>query len=276
MTDRRRELILYHQGCADGFGAAWAAWKRLGDAADYRPCSHTDRPPDVRGRRVTLVDFAWPRATLLEMAEDAASLLVLDHHKTAEEDLRGLPFARFDLGRSGAVIAWEHWHDEPVPELLRYVQDKDLWRWELPESEEVSAALQSQPFDFAVWDGLDVARLREDGRAILRFQRRLVEEIAGQAGRLRVAGHDVPAVNAPVLQSYVGNRLAPGEAFALVWYELADGRRRCSLRASPPAGVDVAEIAARFGGGGHPAAAGFVLPAPADAGAFERMLNPEP
>lgn len=257
----KRPLIIYHQHCMDGFGAAFAAWKRFGDDAEYRPASYTDAPPDVAGRDVTLVDFTWPREILTRLASETRSLLVLDHHKTAEDDLRGLEYAKFDLSKSGAALAWAHWHGEPLPELIRYIQDKDLWTWALPQSEEVSAALQSHPLDFLAWDKLDVEDLKREGQAILRYQRRLVSEIAKLSGRIHLAGHTVPCVNSPVLQSYVGNALAPGHAFVLVWYETADGRRRCSLRAAPPNGIDVSEIAKRFGGGGHPSASGFVLAA---------------
>ncbi len=47
-----------------------------------------------------------------------------------------------------------------------------------------------------------------------------------------------------------------------LFVELADGRIRCSLRSRGD--VNVCEIAQRFGGGGHPSAAGTYLPAPVD------------
>ena len=253
----KKELIIYHANCADGFGAAYAAWKRLGDKADYRPAAHGTPPPAVAGRRVTIVDFSYPRRTLLAMHEKADDLLVLDHHKSALDDLEGLPFARFDLDKSGAVLAWEHWHDTPVPDLLRYVQDKDLWSWELERSAEVSAALASHPMQFELWDRLEIDDLQRDGVAILRFQDQLVAEICRSAGRRNIAGHDVPCVNSPVLQSYIGNELAKDAPFAAIWHELPDGGRRYSLRSTDPDGLDVAEIAKRFGGGGHPRAAGY-------------------
>ncbi|HNS20488.1 MAG TPA: bifunctional oligoribonuclease/PAP phosphatase NrnA [Sedimentisphaerales bacterium] len=59
---------------------------------------------------------------------------------------------------------------------------------------------------------------------------------------------------------------------AALFVELRDGRIRCSLRSRPdsqhccgtdaPSAVDVSEIAAAFGGGGHRMAAGTYLPAP--------------
>lgn len=261
MTDDR-ELILYHADCTDGFGAAFAAWQRLGARGEYLPVKHGAPPPEVTGRRVTVVDFAYPRAVLLELHGQARSLLVLDHHKTAQDDLLGLDFARFDLSKSGAMLAWEHWHDTPPPPLIRYIEDKDLWRWELPESHEVSAGLASHAMDFAIWQDLTIDDLRRDGVAILRYQTQLVNDICRLAGRREVAGVMVPCVNSPVLQSYVGNQLARGERFAAIWYELPDGSRRYSLRSEAPGGDDVAEIARRLGGGGHPRAAGFGTRAP--------------
>src|SRR5207237_3014797 len=88
---------------------------------------------------------------------------------TAEADLRDLPVAHFDMERSGAVITWEHLHQSPPPELLRYIQDRDLWRWELPHAREVLAALDSYAMDFQVWDGLEPAAMVAEGRAIERY-----------------------------------------------------------------------------------------------------------
>ena len=117
-------LILYHAECADGFGAAWAIWRRYPDA-EYRPVKHGEAPPtNLAGHHIVMVDFSYNRSTLEAMAKDAASLVVLDHHITAEQALADLPYAYFDLNKSGAVLGWEWAHDEPAPWLLRYIQDK--------------------------------------------------------------------------------------------------------------------------------------------------------
>ena len=251
-----RPLVLYHADCPDGFGAAFAAWKALGDGADYRGVSHGEPPPAVDGRRVLVCDFAYDRETTIALAGRAAELIVLDHHVSAQSELGDLPFCHFDMQRSGAMMAWEHFHREPAPELLRYVQDRDLWRNELPESEEVSAALRAWDFDFHTWDQLDMGELRAEGRALLAYQRRTVERVAAHASPVEIAGVKVPAVNSPVLQSELGDRLAQGQPFAAVWWQGAGEVARWSLR-STPEGMDVSEIAARYGGGGHRTAAGF-------------------
>ena len=125
MTD-----VWYHANCADGFGAAWSAWKILGDEANYQPVRHGDPIPEVHSAmRLAIVDFAYRRDQLLEIAEKVDTLIVLDHHRSAAKDLDGLDFARFDLNKSGARMAWEYWHPGvELPDLLAYVEDRDLWR----------------------------------------------------------------------------------------------------------------------------------------------------
>ena len=255
-------IVLYHADCIDGFGAAWAAWRRLGDGAEYVPVIHGNPPPDVTGKQVTIVDFSYSRELLLEMADKAAALRVVDHHKTAQENLAGLDFCTFDMNKSGAVLSWEHFHpDTPVPQLLLHVQDKDLWNWALPGSAEITCALRAYPFGFARWsewvDGWDTweKALHVEGAAILRYQSEVVKGVVANAGEITLAGHKVMCANTPILQSEVAGTLAEGRPFGVAWYQ-ANGRRYYSLR-SRDGGLDVAEIASHFGGGGHAKAAGF-------------------
>jgi oligoribonuclease NrnB/cAMP/cGMP phosphodiesterase (DHH superfamily) len=254
---------VYHGDCPDGFGAAFAAWKRFGGDADYVPVSHGDPPPNATGRHVLMADFAYDRGTTERLAEASASLVILDHHRSAASELAGLPYCVFDMNRSGAVMAWQYLHEVPVPSLLRYVQDRDLWSNELPESEEVSAALRAHDFDFNTWDAIDVDQLRVEGRALLRYQRRMVERIVAHATPVEILGTLVPTVNSPILQSELGDVLATGHPFAGIWWQGSGDAARWSLR-STPGGVDVSAIAARYGGGGHRTACGFKGQPPKD------------
>ena len=250
-------LILYHADCADGFGAAWAIWKRYPHAR-YHPVKHGEPPPpDLAGQHIVIVDFSYARPILEEMARSAASLVVLDHHITAEKTLADLPYAYFDLKNSGAVLGWEWAHDEPAPWLLRYIQDKDLWNWALPNSREISAALASYPFDFELWNSFQQQELERDGRAILRYENELVTKLASLAILMQFEGVTVPAVHSPLLTSQIGERLSARYPFCLIWHD-RDGRRYYSMR-SREDGADVGMIAASFGGGGHTHAAGFSI-----------------
>src|SRR5947199_8253136 len=99
------DLVLYHAECTDGFGAAWAIWKRY-PSAEFIPSDHGFPPPvSCAGRRVVLVDFSYSRPILQEMAKEATAFQVLDDDITAQEALRGLPYVHCDLHKSRAGLA---------------------------------------------------------------------------------------------------------------------------------------------------------------------------
>lgn len=257
------DLCIYHGNCADGFSAAWVVRRALGEI-EFHPGVYQDSPPDVVGKRVVLVDFSYKRPVMEKMLAEAESVLVLDHHKTAEEDLRGLPGVMFDLNKSGATLAWDFYFPaEPPPPLLRHIEDRDLWRFVLPGTREIQASVFSYPYEFDVWDRLmaaDPAKLAEDGIAIERKHHKDVAElVAALRYRMRIGGYDVPVANLPyTLTSDAGHLMAQGEPFAACYWDTPEGRV-FSLR-STKAGLDVSEIAKEYGGGGHRNASGFRLP----------------
>ena len=252
------DLVLYHAECSDGFGAAWALWKKF-PSASFLPVKHGHPPPpDLKDRRVVIVDFSYARPILETMASETKELLVLDHHITAERTLDGFSNAYFDQTKSGAVLSWEWAHGTAAPWLLQYIQDKDLWTWALPGSREINAALASYPFDFNVWDRFAQSTLEQEGRAILRYEHELVVKLAAQASMVDFQGVVVPAVQSAILTSQIGERLSPHHPFCMIWHD-RDCRRYFSMR-SRSDGTDVGRIAASFGGGGHTHAAGFSVP----------------
>lgn len=260
-------LCIYHANCTDGFAAAWAVRKHFGDGkVEFHEGRYGEAPPDVTGRRVIIVDFSYKRDVLLNMIEQSSGLIVLDHHKSAQEDLHALGFkakAYFDMNKSGAMLAWEHFHPgEPAPLLFDYIQDRDLWQFNLPSTREVTAALFSYPFDFTVWDGLIVSgipRLINEGIALVRNQRANIDAFRTALPRMIQFGHHrVPIANVPwMFASDLGGELAKGHPFAATYFDDSKGRK-FSLR-STPEGIDVSQVAAAFGGGGHRNAAGFTL-----------------
>lgn len=262
-----KKLCIYHGNCADGFGAATVIRMALGrHDVEFHAGVYGDQPPDVTGRNVILVDFSYKRPVLLEMAGKAKSILILDHHKSAELDLVDLPSnieAHFDMERSGAMMAWDYYNQgEEPPALLRHIQDRDLWRFDLEGTREIQACLFSYPYDFELWEQLlcaDLQELRKEGEAIERKHHKDIAELIEIAAyRMTIAGHDVPVLNAPYFfSSDAGHVMGEGEPFAACYWDTPDSRV-FSLRSADD-GLDVSEIAELFGGGGHAHAAGFRL-----------------
>lgn len=265
-------LVIYHDHCMDGFTAAWVVNRALAGECELLPASYSSPAPNVQGRDVLIVDFSYPRTELLRMAAEARSLLVLDHHKTAEEALADLPFATFDSERSGAGLAWDHFFPGvDRPWLVAFVEDRDLWRFALPGSRAINAYLRAIEPSLRAWDDLHRIEWVRDkntpfeqlighGSAILAHIEQTARRTAERAGSAELAGHVVPIVNAgPELASEVGNLLSRAAPFAIVWSQDATGVYHYSLRSSREFAehVDVAEVARALGGGGHRHAAGF-------------------
>lgn len=270
-----KTVVLYHGNCADGFGAAYAAWKKLGDEATYIPVTYGLTPPFDQipvGSMVYLLDFSYPRETLDRMIRAGCTVQVIDHHKTAQEALADFPGAVFDMDHSGAYLAWQFFHgtgekwQDFIPVLIKYVEDRDMWWWRLPDSREVSAALWSYPMNFDTWRHIARKLQRSvgrqnfilEGQAILRYMEQQVAMICRQARPERLDGYDIPIVNATSLWSEVGEMLLkmfPEAPFAAAYSDTRDGLRRWSLRSRGD--FDVSAVARIRGGGGHQAAAGF-------------------
>lgn len=264
-----RPLVIYHANCADGFSAAWCFWRKYGARADYVPGVYQTPPPPVRGRDVCLVDFSYKRAVVEAMIHEARSVTLIDHHKSALEDLKDLPgLAQFtDIERSGATLAWDFlFPDEPRPPLLDHIEDRDLWRFMLPGTREIQAAVFSFGYSFRKWDELmaldedGLARLAIEGAAIERKHHKDVAELLAVCQRrMVIAGHDVPVASLPyTLVSDAAHAMAEGEPFAACYWDTAAGRT-FGLRSNGD-GLDVSGVAQLYGGGGHKHAAGFSVP----------------
>lgn len=284
------DIMLYHANCADGFGAAWAAWMRWGDAVEYIPVSYGQAPPDVSGKQVLIGDFSYKRDQLADLSRNASSIVVLDHHKTAEEELSGynwggveplslrqLPpnmppcIASFDMNRSGAVMTWQFCHPgEGVPLLLSLIEDRDLWRFTMQETKPFGVWLRCEPFSFQRWNELSTElearqglnRIMGEADAMQRFFDQKVGEIARLSRRGLLDGHEVPLCNCPpMFASEVGHWLLdenPSAPFVACYSD--QGKARGYSLRSRDDRMDVAEIAKKFGGGGHRNAAGFGVP----------------
>jgi len=259
------DLVIYHANCSDGFGAAYAAWKCLGKKAVYHAAKHGSTPPDVTGKNVAILDFSYDNITIKGMIEEANDLIIIDHHKSAMVELHDISQAIFDMKHSGTILSWNFFHrgKEP-PKFLLYIEDRDLWKWELPYSKEFAASFDMIPFEFEEFLKFEDDSVFDDavkrGSYILAYSKTVVKKVCEKAKPRKYDGRDVLVVNSSHWMSEIGARLSPDCDFAVIWYYDHEERNiKVSLRAFHDH-VDVSEVARQFGGGGHKKAAGFSLP----------------
>lgn len=268
-TPLKDVVILYHGNCRDGFGAAYAAWKKFGEAASYIPLRN-DRevPKGLTGKEIYVVDYSFKKETLQNLLDKNESVVVIDHHISAKDDITAFPQNIFDNDHSGAYLTWQYFHPkEEVPTLLKYIEDHDLWKFEMDHTREFGAALGEYNMDFETWDTLNRNFLDKawfdsfirHGAIIAGFEDKLVRDIVAFRELVEFEGHECYAVNAErIYRSAVGHELAKiSEAedrapVGIVYYRY-QGAVHCSLRSNGD--FDVSEIAVRYGGGGHKNAA---------------------
>ncbi len=265
-TLKQKIVIIYHSGCRDGFGGAWAAWKKFKNKAAYIPAFDRSGPPyEFKGKEIYLIDYTYRPEVIKKLIKDGNHVTAIDHHISAKKAVKLTEQYSFSLNHSGAVLAWNYFHPgRKVPVLLRCVEDGDLWKWRLPWSKEILAAMNLKGFDFAAWGSiakeLEIGKKRkifvEQGRLLLRYEECLLNELLPNAGLVDFLGHKVFAINAPHhFTDDLGNALAKKlHSFAIVWYA-AGGKINVSLRSE--GSVDVSKIAVKFNGGGHKRSAAF-------------------
>lgn len=274
-----KPLVIYHgPSCLDGMAAAWVAWKNFGDEAEYVVGKYQEKMDvSFKDRKVYLLDFSFKRDVMIEVLGEASEVIVLDHHKSALEDLEGLDilFDNFHISHSttdlsGAVIAWLYFYDHlPVPSLLKHIQDRDLWCFNIEGTRELTSALFAKELTFKDLDNYvsvnAVEKLYDEGALLLAAHQKQVKLCIKTCYRevsLNICGkihYNVPFINCPPnLASDVGNIVAETHPFVMTYYDAAD-YRSFSLRSSKDCMIfeDVSELCKCFGGGGHLHAAGF-------------------
>jgi len=276
-------VCIYHGNCWDGLGAAWAFNRALSlDTIDgatpektlYVPASYGDVPPTLTKSNVYILDFSYPRDILIEMAEQANHITVIDHHATAERNLVDLPdnvTTVFDKSHSGTVLAWKHFMPTaaPVPQILLHIEDRDLWKFNLPDTRPLTEVLRSEPLAFKTLDKfypIPQYKLQSSinlGYDLIRVRDKQIADLIDSSMRHTVfRGYGVPILNCPPhLTSDTGNTLLARDTdipFVILYHDGKD-HRHYSLR-STDTGVDVSKIAENYGGGGHHNASGFTQP----------------
>lgn len=263
-------VVIYHGNCTDGFGAAWAAWKKLGDQAEYVPYIHGEKlPENISASLIYLLDYIPPKFYLDSLKKEDKRIIMIDHHISNQSSLVNGDEILFDLNHSGSTLAWQYFHpNEKIPVMLKYIEDVDLWKFELPKSNEIFYYLDLFEFNFDIWTKVIDAAENEavlseyikKGELLLKYNDVIVERIIARNRQSVVfEGLEVYAVNASdMFASKIGNKLSILKPpMGIVWHQ---NKKNLSISLRSDGSVDVSVIAKKYGGGGHKQAAGFEVP----------------
>ena len=292
-------LIAYHAGCIDGFTSAWVVNRVMNErglrcnlrAMEYNTDSDIKLMDELAYAGYTslyIVDFSVSVALLdaIEVIHPELKITIMDHHKTAFEKycpdltVTATTSVDFTLGntrivldnsKSGAGLCWSQFYaDEPIPNLIDYVQDYDLWKFEfgdatryvnkyLKEQLEIDPITDNWERIHTAFTDLEArANIMEQGRQLQKIHSCTVQDIASDATGINIKGHDGLAVCCPYkFVSDVGNTLAERCGTFGAVYQVSDDKNKVKWSLRSKGDFDVSAIAKQYGGGGHKNAAGF-------------------
>lgn len=286
-------VVLFHGNCQDSFMCAVLARLAFKQNCVFKACSYDEAfdeafdestLPLYSMAHVYILDFSYPVNVLLKISGYASSLTVLDHHKTFAETIKRNPDVAFTYrpiantefvyepnscgARMTSDFLCSSGYDlsECPQMLINYVEDRDLWKWQLPYSHEINEYFSTVPRTFALWKTL--MRQFQDQRDVmvtvgtnLLCQTELhVTRLASAAFPYELCGHKVWVCNTQSFQSEVGHKICelfPDAKFAAMYYDKDATTRMWSLRGRATDDFDCSEVAKKFGGGGHKKACGF-------------------
>lgn len=247
-----------------------------------------DLPEVQTGDRLIIVDFSFKGDVIENWIKQGIELIVLDHHKTAEQELarfltgnfaehllnRDKYDIRFEMEECGATLTWKYFFpNKPMPAWLSYVRDRDLWDFKLPGSEEINEAVSGMRRNFNLFAMLFLMSEQDlikfvapVGEKLLAPKRKAIADAASRHQWEDVVGYKVPLVrlnpdgSEDRLTSDICMKLYRDIPEAPFVACITNDGSYYSLRSDknkPDGGFDVGDLAKTQGGGGHRNASGF-------------------
>lgn len=269
---------VYHGSDLDGHCSGAIVKHRYPEAILY-PASYGSPFPWslIEGEdKVFMIDFSLPPEEMIRLNR-ACDLVWIDHHRimieAVEESGEKIAGTR-ETGKAGCELAWEYiFPEKPIPTFVRLLGRYDVWDHSNPEKWEKEIlpfqygvrSLNTDPIENPSWweealsrpDILETEEIINSGRAILGYLKQSDRRyMRGYAYETVFEGHRALAVNAGGTSSlFFESVYDPKRHDLMLAYCCIRGRIwGVSLYSEK---VDVAKIAMKYGGAGHPGAAGF-------------------
>jgi len=280
----KKTLILYHAQCNDGAASMWSAWKKLGDSANYLAIGKLSKQNSsilkkcLNSNHIFMCDMMLEMPEIEKIIENNITITILDHHITNIEKIKKYQFnvnvqkyiKNFsNVEKSGGGLTWDFFHKKPRPLIIDYIEDSDLWKFNLPNSKIIYTYLlqfswysNKKIIDiFNNLEKLNANELYKLSIPIYDYANSIIKKNLNRVGKCLVLNtYEVPILNTSQFISETGNIMAKNEKFAIIWSMNNNGSIRVSLR-SDKNGINVGQLATKLGikGGGHIHAAGLIF-----------------
>lgn len=285
MNKNEIDIVYYHSPCMDGKTACHIAERYLRSInktdVEYIPAYINKRnilPNNLANKNVLICDYSFTKEVFLNMLKITNNVLIIDHHKTAQESLIDIDQKNkiFDMDKSGAMLVWEYFYPDVEPPLfVKYVQDNDLFLKTMPDGDEVKYALFQLEYTFEEYEKYFDIHTNEkaindliiEGKIIKKIYQNQIDQIIKNAVlkfvEINKRLYIYALMNSPFHKSEIGHQVFnkyPFLDFSAIYNVANDNNVDCywiSLR-SDKNGVDTAKISELYNGGGHKQASGCI------------------
>ncbi len=292
------QVIIYHANCIDGSMGALCAYYEYPNAY-FHPATHgkeDDILDKVKDKDVYFIDFCYKEDKTRAICALAKSVVFLDHHqtsrpyiekivaeyssekltledmvKTSMEEAMSLDKCKSfcSMEKSGAMLAYEYFPQTKRfinRRIIEIVQDRDLWKWNYPETNAVTSFLytlpQFNPVDkqsLVDWRVYTVDNCIEDleklGEPVVKARQKNIEDGCKRAFKAKMFDREIYIANATDCFSEIAGELALKGEFGATFHINSQGKYVYSLRVRE-GDLDISVLAETVGGGGHKKAAG--------------------
>ncbi len=274
---KEKIVCVYHKNCTDGTTSAAVLLTKFPDCK-LVPLDHNYGEEDVKSLLdninentiVYIVDFSLREGDIEKIIQKAKKVINIDHHIGVKERLEELSKKYpnfefvFDNNRSGASLTWVYFYGkENIPEIIKLVEDKDIWTWKYGEKTKyVNSYLiiftdkPEKVKEFILSDNIE--KLIENGKIISEFTDYLINNFIEKAKEIniKIGEYTVKAFNTGLFQSEIGNILSNNLKQAVVLFSINGYIVKFSFRSTEGNKPTALELAQILGGGGHKHAAG--------------------
>lgn len=273
-----------HHSDIDGHcaGNIVAIYEKNFNPEDYIEMDYVARLPlekIKKGERVYIVDYSFSintESVLDSLLEITSDIIWLDHHASSVELIEKRPdFGKIkgvrQEGISGAALAYmflANLEYEKIPEYVKYVSDFDCWLLTMPNVMDFKFGVEGNDHSVLskLWenffkdqkDNIFLNQVINYGKYANEYSKveyaRYLEDYGYET---EVDGLKCLAVNRRSFSAIFGEKLKE-YPLCMVWvYDGKTNKYSYSIYSSKPETVNCSKIAQKFGGGGHPSAAGF-------------------
>jgi oligoribonuclease NrnB/cAMP/cGMP phosphodiesterase (DHH superfamily) len=216
MISKESNPIFFYHDDADGFGCAWVASKYFSNVEFYEVSYNKTNlvNPQITNRDIFICDFFIPPEYIIK--NKPASITILDHHQSTYDKWAGVVYPNltkvFDFNKSACRITFEYFFpQQEVPELILYIEDRDLWNNKMLHTEEINLVVHRIDKQFGLWDNIQ-KKLKNNfssvvslGSILLENKKADIQKISNTNKDITIFGHRCKIISSAVLVSDIGS-----------------------------------------------------------------------